>query len=253
MRFIRRAKALGFTLAEIRELLPASDSGCADGVLAAARSKVAQVEAERVELDALHERLLRLVEVCADGGDDCVTLDIATGWDSAAAPYKRLSRADTRKCVLASTRGFEADAEVGVVGACFDNCAAPSRSERRDTAHRLPADPGVGIGERPFEQRTQRFAAGVDNGVDHTAAHGAVFVAVHPLPRLVRSRRRSIGEQCRRDLATRGFGIVRRGEDALEIVGPIGAQRTEVGPRPFESPLRASRIAVGAGARGGGF
>ena len=79
LRFIRRAKALGFTLAEIRELLPASDNGCADGVLVAARSKLAQVEADRVELDALHERLLRLVEVCADGGDDCVTLDIATG------------------------------------------------------------------------------------------------------------------------------------------------------------------------------
>jgi DNA-binding transcriptional MerR regulator len=78
LRFIRRAKELGFTLAEIAELLPVSDNGCADGMLAAARSKLAQVEADRVELDALAERLLRLVEVCADGGDDCVTLDIAT-------------------------------------------------------------------------------------------------------------------------------------------------------------------------------
>lgn len=79
LHFIRRAKELGFTLAEIGELLPVSDTGCADGMLAAARSKLAQVEADRVELDALAERLLRLVEVCADGGDDCVTLDIATG------------------------------------------------------------------------------------------------------------------------------------------------------------------------------
>ena len=79
LRFIRRAKALGFTLAEIGELLPVSDRACADGMLAAARSKLAQVEADRVELDALAERLLRLVDVCADGGDDCVTLDIATG------------------------------------------------------------------------------------------------------------------------------------------------------------------------------
>ena len=79
LRFIRRAKALGFTLAEIRELLPVSHNACADGMLAAARSKLAQVEADRAELEALQDRLLRLVEVCADGGDDCVTLDIATG------------------------------------------------------------------------------------------------------------------------------------------------------------------------------
>ncbi len=77
--FIRRAKALGFTLAEIRELLPVSDHACADAMLAAARSKLAQVEADRAELEALHDRLVCLVEVCADGGDDCVTLDIATG------------------------------------------------------------------------------------------------------------------------------------------------------------------------------
>jgi MerR family copper efflux transcriptional regulator len=78
LRFIRRAKALGFTLAEIRELLHAADSRCADGVLVAARAKLAQVDDEAAELGALRDRLLRLVDVCADGGDDCVTLDIAT-------------------------------------------------------------------------------------------------------------------------------------------------------------------------------
>src|SRR2546423_12683141 len=39
LHFIRRAKALGFTLAEIRELHDAADTGCADGVLVAARAK----------------------------------------------------------------------------------------------------------------------------------------------------------------------------------------------------------------------
>jgi DNA-binding transcriptional MerR regulator len=78
LRFIRRAKALGFTLAEIRELLTAADSGCADGVLVAARAKLTQVEADRAELDALRARLARLVDVCADGSDDCVTLEIAS-------------------------------------------------------------------------------------------------------------------------------------------------------------------------------
>jgi DNA-binding transcriptional MerR regulator len=79
LRFIRRAKALGFTLAEIRDLLHAADTGCADGVLVAARAKLAQVDDDMVELAALRDRLRRLVDVCADGSDDCVTLDIATG------------------------------------------------------------------------------------------------------------------------------------------------------------------------------
>ena len=79
LRFIRRAKELGFTLAEIRELLPAADTGCVDGVLVAARTKLAQVESDVAELEALRARLARLVDGCADGGDDCVTLDVATG------------------------------------------------------------------------------------------------------------------------------------------------------------------------------
>jgi DNA-binding transcriptional MerR regulator len=77
LKFIRRAKALGFTLAEIRELLTAADSGCPDDVLVAARAKLTQVEADRTELETLHARLLRLVDVCADGSDDCVTLEIS--------------------------------------------------------------------------------------------------------------------------------------------------------------------------------
>jgi DNA-binding transcriptional MerR regulator len=79
LRFIRRAKALGFTLAEIRDLLPAADTGCVDGVLVAARTKLAEIESDISEQLALRDRLARLVAVCADGSDDCVPLDIATG------------------------------------------------------------------------------------------------------------------------------------------------------------------------------
>jgi DNA-binding transcriptional MerR regulator len=79
LQFIRRAKTLGFTLTEIRELLTASESGSAEGVLVAARAKLAQVEADRDEIEALRARLARLVDVCADGSDDCVTLEIASG------------------------------------------------------------------------------------------------------------------------------------------------------------------------------
>jgi MerR family copper efflux transcriptional regulator len=79
LRFIRRAKELGFTLGEIRDLLLAADTGCVDGVLVAARTKLAEIESYISEQLALRARLAHLVAVCADGSDDCVTLDIATG------------------------------------------------------------------------------------------------------------------------------------------------------------------------------
>ena len=79
LRFIRRAKTLGFTLAEIRELLPSAATGCVGEVLTAARAKLAQVDADIAERETLRTRLARLVDACAGGSDDCVTLDIATG------------------------------------------------------------------------------------------------------------------------------------------------------------------------------
>ena len=66
---ILRAKALGFTLSEVREL--ADDAG---GILAAAVAKRAVVEAQQAELAVVHERLDRLIGACADGTDDCLTL-----------------------------------------------------------------------------------------------------------------------------------------------------------------------------------
>lgn len=66
---VLRAKALGFTLAEIRTL--AVD---ADGILAAARAKRAEVDAQQAELGRLRDRLDRLIGACEDGTDDCLTL-----------------------------------------------------------------------------------------------------------------------------------------------------------------------------------
>jgi DNA-binding transcriptional MerR regulator len=75
--FIRRAKVLGFTLAEISELLEATSQGATDDVVAAARDRLTAVDHE---IQALHEqrrRLEQLAEVCAGGDDDCLTLAVA--------------------------------------------------------------------------------------------------------------------------------------------------------------------------------
>jgi DNA-binding transcriptional MerR regulator len=77
IRLIRRAKDLGFTLAEIRELLPATDTGCAGGVLAVARGKLARTDADLEARHVRRDRLAQLVAECADGGPDCITLEVA--------------------------------------------------------------------------------------------------------------------------------------------------------------------------------
>lgn len=75
LRFVRRAKALGFTLAQIRDLLgPGGGPRSAAEVLAAARAKLAQLDDEARRLDDLRARLGRLVRACEDGSDDCVAL-----------------------------------------------------------------------------------------------------------------------------------------------------------------------------------
>jgi MerR family mercuric resistance operon transcriptional regulator len=71
---IRRAKELGFTLAEIGELLDAAGGPSADDILAAAHAKLADVEIELRELAARRCRLSHLVRACAAGDDTCVTL-----------------------------------------------------------------------------------------------------------------------------------------------------------------------------------
>ena len=68
--FVRRAKALGFTLTEIRELLalsrhPMDDMG---GLKAAAGEKLANVEAKLAELARIRDGLQMLITACPGHG-----------------------------------------------------------------------------------------------------------------------------------------------------------------------------------------
>jgi MerR family copper efflux transcriptional regulator len=78
LRFIRRAKDLGFTLAEIRELLALSadrDRGVR-GVKARAQTRLAEVERRIRELQQVRRGLKRLIAACPGHGalDRCPIL-----------------------------------------------------------------------------------------------------------------------------------------------------------------------------------
>ena len=75
--FIRRAKDLGFTLSEIRELLDAAACNSASAILDAARAKLARLDDEAARLATRQRRLQSLVRVCEDGGGECVGLEVA--------------------------------------------------------------------------------------------------------------------------------------------------------------------------------
>ena len=66
VRFIKRAQALGFTLAEVETLLQLADGGpdSCDGTRAVAVEKVADLERRIADLRALREGLARLVATC---------------------------------------------------------------------------------------------------------------------------------------------------------------------------------------------
>jgi DNA-binding transcriptional MerR regulator len=73
--FIRRARQLGFTLAEIRELLGPAEARSTDEIVRAAQGKLEVIEQQVRELAVLRCKLRRLVQVCEHGdGDDCVAL-----------------------------------------------------------------------------------------------------------------------------------------------------------------------------------
>jgi DNA-binding transcriptional MerR regulator len=88
LQFIARGKRLGFTLAEISEVLgagapPESPDGLparrsAEAVLAAARAKIAAIDEQQRELARTRCRLQQLADLCEHGDDaDCVALRVA--------------------------------------------------------------------------------------------------------------------------------------------------------------------------------
>ncbi len=83
VRFIRRAKDLGFTLREIRELLElrADDSVSCEMVRRRATAKIADIERRIRSLEAVRQALVRLAADCPASGaaGDCPILDAMEG------------------------------------------------------------------------------------------------------------------------------------------------------------------------------
>jgi len=79
LQFIARGKRLGFTLAEIAEVMsPASATATPERVLEAARAKIAAVDERQRELARIRCRLQQLAELCEHGADaDCLALRVA--------------------------------------------------------------------------------------------------------------------------------------------------------------------------------
>jgi DNA-binding transcriptional MerR regulator len=77
LRFVARGKELGFTLTEIAELMAGERGRSAEGILAAARAKIADVEERQRRLYETRCRLERLAQLCESGAaDDCVALQL---------------------------------------------------------------------------------------------------------------------------------------------------------------------------------
>jgi Zn(II)-responsive transcriptional regulator len=89
LRFIRQAKALGFSLGEIRELLALRvdrTKTCGD-VRTRARAKIAEIDARIDDLARMKAALDRLAATCAGTGptSECPLLDALEGGDAAQA------------------------------------------------------------------------------------------------------------------------------------------------------------------------
>jgi len=71
LRFIRRAKALGFSLEEIAELLTLSDRHQQDmaSVRDTAQARLLDIEQRMAELQRMHAALSQLVDACPGHGD----------------------------------------------------------------------------------------------------------------------------------------------------------------------------------------
>lgn len=90
IRFIRRAKELGFSLREIRELLQLRvdpDCTCAT-IRGRAKAKIADVESRIRELEVMRRALVEITRQCdGDGpGSECPILDAIAGNDAFGSP-----------------------------------------------------------------------------------------------------------------------------------------------------------------------
>lgn len=87
LRFIRRAKALGFTLEETGELLALGDEGECDvaAVRATAQRRLADVEARIAELERMRAGLATLIDACPGHGraEACPILNALAREDAA--------------------------------------------------------------------------------------------------------------------------------------------------------------------------
>ena len=70
VRFIKRAKELGFTLTEIKELLDlrSSASSCCEDVRARSKAKIRDIEEKLRSLEAMRAALTKLVRACSGEG-----------------------------------------------------------------------------------------------------------------------------------------------------------------------------------------
>ncbi len=85
--FIRRAQRLGFSLAEIGDLLGPAQARSTGDIVAAAGRKLAHVAEQITELAQLQCRLRRLVHVCESGSAvDCLALHVAEPGSGPARP-----------------------------------------------------------------------------------------------------------------------------------------------------------------------
>lgn len=71
---ILRAKQLGFTLTQVRELIHSSANGEMHQILEAARSKLEEARYQVSELQRRQEMLSALVAACEGGADECLGL-----------------------------------------------------------------------------------------------------------------------------------------------------------------------------------
>jgi Hg(II)-responsive transcriptional regulator len=89
LRFIRRAKALGFSLEEIRELLRLNDGGGHRGaVRALAGQRLAEIERKLRELARMRNTLRQLVQQCHGSGplSGCPIIEAVLHGEAAATP-----------------------------------------------------------------------------------------------------------------------------------------------------------------------